>query len=554
MVLNFYWSIISLQQFIFLYLLIRINFNLNIAFTDVQDLFSRVLLNDFYINSFYYLWTSFWYIPIFLLTILLYFLVKYVPLRCYWKYYLFGSITFLLGGELIDYWLLNLGNALTFTNSNNFNNLLSNSINKYHPGLFYWTSLFTLLLWPLVNYLKLSMFYNFNLNPLRAVYLVKTHLNLVFIVFALFLGGWWALQEGSWGGWWNWDPSEVFGMLFILNYSYILHQSFLKKSLFKVFTNNTYFICLILLIYFFIQLNFDLVSHNFGTKVNQFIDASQFFLLSLFVITLLVFNKLGSNTYYFSAVMSLFNLTEVLTGLRAAHIVKVWVLVTSVILSYQILLTFSPLLNDFIWKAFQLNIVNGVTNWVYYNLLLVLNLCIFFWSPNIFFVFILLYTSLKMCHVLAFLGLTFFRAQTTTVLHLILISSFVLSITNAIIFSTNWGPQNITLSLNFPNDIYFYYTELKLNNDCLDLISFNFLQNSIVTVFNFILTDTTPEIYSFFFNLTSDFQQQSLNLGNLFFQYTVNTFDVLPQSLVNCFIFWGVLTVFRSLHKKLIIF
>jgi hypothetical protein len=554
MVLNFYWSIVSLHQFLLLYLSLSMNFNATTAFTNVQDLFSRVLLNDFYINSFYYLWTSFWYIPIFLLTILLYFFLKYIPLRCYWKYYLFSTTLFLLSGELIDYWVLNLENAITLINSNNFNNLLSNSINKYHPGLFYWTSLFTLLLWPLVNYFKLSSSYNFSWNSLRAVYLTKAHLNLVLIVFALFLGGWWALQEGSWGGWWNWDPSEVFGMLFILSYSYVLHQSFFKKSLFKVFTNNTYFICLILLIYFFIQLNFDLVSHNFGTKVNQFIDASQFFLLSLFIILLLIFGKVRQNKSYFLAVISLFSPAEVSTGLRSAHIPKVWVLITAGILSYQVLLTFSPLLNDFIWKAFQLNIVNSVTNWVYYNLLLVINLCIFFWSPNIFFVLILCYTSVKMSPILAFLGFTFFRPRTTVMLHLILISSFLLSIANSIICSTNWGFQNTTLALNFVNDTYFYYTELRLNNDCLDLISFNFLQDSIVTVFNFILTDTTPEIYSFFFNLTSNFQQQSLNLGNLFFHYTVNTFDVLPQSLVNCFIVWGICTIAAGFRKKLIIF
>ena len=33
------------------------------------------------------------------------------------------------------------------------------------------------------------------------------------------MGGLWAYQEGSWGGWWDWDISEVFGLFIYLVFS-----------------------------------------------------------------------------------------------------------------------------------------------------------------------------------------------------------------------------------------------------------------------------------------------------------------------------------------------
>jgi hypothetical protein len=553
-VLNFYHNIGSIQQLTFLYLLVNVSFNLNISFTNVHDLFARVLLNDFYLNSFYYVWTSFWYIPLFLLLIILYFALKHVPSHCYWKYILFASTAFLLSLELLDYWLLNLDYAGTFTNSDYFNNLLSNSINKYHPGLFYLTSLFTLLIFTLLHYLTLFSVVTFSGNQLKVSYLLKFATHLILITFALFLGGWWALQEGSWGGWWNWDPSEVFGMLFIFNYSYALHQGFLKKGLHRIFLNNTLFIYGTLLIYFFIQLNFDLVSHNFGTKVNQFIDVTQFFLLSLLTIAFFFGANAQRSIYYFSQTLDLYGLVSRVRKLYKSDTWRVWGWTVAILLSYQIILTFSPLINDFVWKAFQINIINSVPAWTQYNLLLVLNLCIFFWAPSVLSTLLFLYILFNISYTLLFLPAVFFRRQKVTLIHLILLAGVTLSIINSIIFSTHWSFPTTTLSSATFNQVYFYYTTVKLNNDCLDLVSLNCVQNCAITVFNFLLVDTTPEIYSFFFQLSTNFQQQSLSLGNLLFYYTVNTFDILPQSLINGLALWALVTTLIAYNKKLIIF
>jgi cytochrome c biogenesis factor len=107
------------------------------------------------------------------------------------------------------------------------------------------------------------------------------------------LGSWWALQEGTWGGWWNWDSSETFGLFFFLLPFFFYHNksylNFHQKNL-NIFKKST---TLLLFSYFFIQLNFDLVSHNFGIKFFQFFSNNLFFyntLLTLFFMKIF-FNK-----------------------------------------------------------------------------------------------------------------------------------------------------------------------------------------------------------------------------------------------------------------------
>ena len=74
----------------------------------------------------------------------------------------------------------------------------------------------------------------------------------------------------------------MFGLLFILVFTWVLHQGFGKKSHLVVIVMSLAQFAAVVTVYIFVQLNFDLVSHNFGTKVDQFIDSTQF-LLTVFV-------------------------------------------------------------------------------------------------------------------------------------------------------------------------------------------------------------------------------------------------------------------------------
>jgi hypothetical protein len=65
----------------------------------------------------------------------------------------------------------------------------------------------------------------------------------------------------------------------MLYYLYTLHKS-QKISNYSILTFYLKILTnLVLITYVFIQLNFDLVSHNFGTRVDQFIDTSQNFIV-----------------------------------------------------------------------------------------------------------------------------------------------------------------------------------------------------------------------------------------------------------------------------------
>ena len=90
--------------------------------------------NDFFINSWYILWTSFWYIPLFVLTLFALF-IFHVTERPHQNLLLL--LVALLGVMSCVYQNLNINLYHWDLSGENFNTLLSNSINKFHPALFY---------------------------------------------------------------------------------------------------------------------------------------------------------------------------------------------------------------------------------------------------------------------------------------------------------------------------------------------------------------------------------------------------------------------------------
>jgi len=109
---------------------------------------------------------------------------------------------------------------------------------------------------------------------------------LISCITALYLGSWWALQEGSWGGWWNWDSSEVFGVIIFFKLITIYHFYYFshRTELTVLYIQSSCFI--IFIFYLFMQLNFGLISHNFSSKNYQLAS------LDLFYILLIVFGFL----------------------------------------------------------------------------------------------------------------------------------------------------------------------------------------------------------------------------------------------------------------------
>ena len=247
----------------------------------------RLNSNDFFWVNYYFFWTTFTYLPAFFsATILFLFGVKYFR---GWGFYVLVSALLLI---LYLYEIVDLLSGITNTSLVGtyfwqVNTFLLNSLNKYHPFLLYWGIIAS----------TSPMFYKLFSTSLGSTWMLhqvgsftkaRITKNIYIILIALLLGSWWAFQEGTWGGWWNWDPSEVFGLLFLTLQLINLHENTNYFKLVKVYKKILINLSLLLGIYFFIQLNFEIISHNFGVKFFFFFNNNLFFLTSLSTLIVLV--------------------------------------------------------------------------------------------------------------------------------------------------------------------------------------------------------------------------------------------------------------------------
>ena len=253
--------------------------------------------NEPYINTLYFWWVNLPYISFLfmgLFLIVIFIVVRSIPglaiiaLSAY-------SLWFT---ELADFISSNAQISVITTLDPLVNSLLLNALNKYHPLLFYLSvaSLLALLLQ--------SIFGMRDSVPFKSLGSVRKGGSLVKWPFALnstalIFGSWWALQEGTWGGWWNWDSSETFGLFPALIILAMNHGSrnpvhFWRRSWMAGLGISTF-----LLFYSVLQLNFDLISHNFGARFFHFFNSNLLYVLvipSLFSIAVLNWLRLSSVT------------------------------------------------------------------------------------------------------------------------------------------------------------------------------------------------------------------------------------------------------------------
>jgi len=266
--------------------------------------------------------------------------------------------------EFCDFWTAGLSSDLLDTSVTSFNSLLTNNLNKYHPFIFY-LSVFTALSLGLLLFILSAN--NQLFTRAYSLRYVKQGLLKVLLInlFALYLGSWWALQEGTWGGWWNWDASEVFGLLFSLTALRVLHSTFKITQSFYIIHFLQSSIYYLVLIYFFIQLNFDLVSHNFGAKFFFFFSNNLFFLE---IIALL----LGAITYQVIELRKLNWEKRCLVRLSPTmsfpnkYVTNYLTPFLYVIIYLITIGSLTPLLNYFLWNFLQVNLFNYEFSYSYY--------------------------------------------------------------------------------------------------------------------------------------------------------------------------------------------
>ncbi len=238
------------------------------------------------INSFSYLevcffWTNLWYLfTLYSCVLLIYSFIKTRVLNplIFLVFLLYFFTTYVIYAEFFHN---NVFTADIMLYNEGSNILLKNSVNKIHPLLLYSSSII------FFNSVFL-LFHVFNKNPLfqdffeinRFFYKLKTF--LIKILIALYLGSWWALQEGSWGGWWNWDASEFFALIILYCIVKSFHENIIPKNLFIFLLNSQKYLSHIFVFFSMLQLNFDTISHNFGFRGTKFLNIETLLLLCLF--------------------------------------------------------------------------------------------------------------------------------------------------------------------------------------------------------------------------------------------------------------------------------
>jgi cytochrome c biogenesis factor len=325
--------------------------------TLLIDVPSRVNLNLAYIDSIYLLWTNLIYIyKYFIPIIIIVYISIYMPTVIYFipavlscaLLFIFMSIPLYVSPNVF------LGPPHL---SSEPNTLLLNSVNKYHPVLLYLSFFAILAIYHLNN--NYSLYYKS-----AAIIHKKSFIPAIFflIAFTMFLGSWWAYQEGSWGGWWAWDPSETFGLCIFLAIAYLKHCDYTGLTLNKINFRSKFSTYTLVLVYIFLQTNFGLTSHNFGMRDAIDVGGRQIYITLILLLFLLPVYVVVARKYV-HALTACFRRTERLKAVKY-YVYQVLIL---------LFLSVVPLVTDLAWKVITVQFYNlQVSYWLIILLVLVL--------------------------------------------------------------------------------------------------------------------------------------------------------------------------------------
>ena len=505
--------IFSLFNFLFLLTFFDPIITNNILY---YDLLSRLSLNETLINFYNFFWTS--------ITYLLYFILILISILYF--NFLFNSFFFLIFYlckyiyffDVLDFLLLNANILNNYTNITNINVLLINNLNKYHPFILYISFLIILIILFIFHTLYIYN-NNFYYNQIFYYYLYNLSLSSLFIYWALFLGSWWAYQEGTWGGWWNWDSSEVFGLLLLLfNFLNIhLYKHVNNIHLLKIFYINQ--ILLLLFTFIILQLNFEITSHSFGSRLTYFFN-SNFFLLELLVFLILSIYYI--NTLNFTSFNN-FKLNQLLLSnysLIRFNWFFFFLLKPILLYFFYIFFTLLPLIQYLVWNFFKLNILNINLNyffiiivWLYYY---ITTIKVYY---NILFLFLLKFDiTFSLIIILGLIKIDKFKL--TNLIHYFLLIIFII---NYISLNSNY----VFLITTSYNSFYNFWITSILYNCNNFFISNNQLKLDWV---NHITIN-----YNYFYN------NNSLNINDLILFNTSNSFNILIITKYSNFIFFNSL-------------
>ena len=157
-------------------------------------------------------------------------------------------------------------------------------------------------------------------------------------------------------------------------FTQVIHRHALKHARYALKSVVQLSLNIILILYLFIQLNFDLVSHNFGTKTDQFVDSYQL-LLVLLTTTALVWG------YKFITLVMTRGWGKVSLFLNTKSLLIRVIFTTILLISTG--LSFSDLFNNFSWSVVGTNLINLPNFSAYYATVSTLALILLLYKPSL---------------------------------------------------------------------------------------------------------------------------------------------------------------------------
>ena len=509
---NMYSCVLILLIFnVFSIFLTKFSFNL-----CTLDLLTRSSLNMFIVNNLYFFWTSLWYLYLFFFTIIFcYIFINFskVPLL----YFIF-SMLFIIFNYIL-YMESFYNNCLTGNvtlNGEHINILLKNSVNKIHPFLLYSSSS--------IFFITTHMFFfskKFKVFCSNSFYTALTVSRLkndsLYILIALYMGSWWALQEGSWGGWWNWDPSEFFGVIilfFILSFFHLKLNLKCNRWLYYFgFSSLSYLFIFFLLL----QLNFSIISHNFGFRSVKFIN------IEILLLCLLSFCTCYYFTYYKIIHTSLFTFLK-----KTSAVFNFSFILRLILLAFNFVVL--VLLTSFFLKII-LNFKFFLSFLSFSKLLLITFICFyvrfFYVTMHLSFLFLngFLYDYLTVFYLS-----TFYNYSTKYLFHYLVFLTMVL---------------NIFYRYSVLND-YMYVDFSVLKNHCSS-IALN--SRELELLLNFITSSSTFESKSFELTTFNNYIYQIYLISNSWWYFAVTTIDNVP-AVLNTLLFILMTFLLRQYSHK----
>jgi hypothetical protein len=488
-------------------------------YVNEVDTYARIPQADFYTSILYFIWTSFWYLPAYVLLLMLIVVGLRAHSACL-THSLLYILLLIYSCTLIDYQVLN-PTTLPFYRGESWNTLLTNSVNKYHPCIFYGTiSGILLAYWNttvIPNHARLS-----TLTGVLSFYALSQD-KLIWITSTLFLGSWWAAQEGSWGGWWNWDPSEVFGLVVMFFYTQIVHRRILKHTLYTMQPVIQSYVIVVLVLYLFIQINFDLVSHNFGTKTNQFVDSYQLLLALLFTAIFLWGRKLV-------ALLTLPTLNSVAATLNAYTLQGRAVFATILLVSTS--LSFTDLLNNFSWSISGTNLLNLPNLSTYYATVSVLALVVLFYKPSLITIPIT-YSSSMYLYIIPYIFWGRSVKAWVYLNHTLLVTMLwtMYFLLNQV--STTWSPLNENTQTFFTGILSdFGKTYTSLNTYTIEIGYTQLWSNQSASYgWNTLKDSSVPLVHTFSHPLGPTSQSQEMLASGLEYLHSIQVIDLFSTAI-----------------------